>query len=204
MRDRRSIFSAQTAGGSLRAFTLVEMIVVIVILGVLAGVTTVRMSNTLPRRGGVAVSRVQSVLDSLAHRHVSSQSPAALEYDASLSELWLERFDFADDLGSVPGTLPPRGAWRRDLLCPVIHFERDVFLRAAYVNGQQERGSFRVEIAPDAIRPSIEIEIQYGDVVEVVSLLPSEMRSMTLSDESRMLRLSPEDLHATGSGDEKW
>ncbi len=204
MRDRRSNFAPSTAARRRRAFTLVEMIVVIVILGVLAGVTTIRMSNTLPRRGRVAVNRVQNVLDALAHRHVASQAPAALVYEAEASELWLERFDFADDLGSSPGTQPRRGAWRRDLLCPVARFERDVFLRAAYVNGQQERGSFRVEIGPDTIRPSIEIEIQFGDTVEVVSLLPSEMRSMTLSDEGRMLRLSPEDLHATGSGDEKW
>lgn len=200
----RSIFSNAGAARSVRAFTLVEMIVVIVILGVLAGVTTIRMTNTIGRRGGVAVSRVQNILDALAHRHVASQAPVALVYDASRGELRLDRYEFTSRLGETPSTQREQGRWQRDILAPVVSFERDVFLRAAYLDGRVERGSFRVEASPQSIRPTIEIEIQFGQTVETVSLLPSEMRSMTLSQETDYLRLSPEDLHSTGSGDERW
>lgn len=200
----RSIFTNAKAARSVRAFTLVEMIVVIVILGVLAGVTTIRMTNTIGRRGAVAVSRVQNILDALAHRHVASQAPVALVFDAGRSELWLERYEFTTRLGEAPSNLPTQGRWQRDILAPVVAFERDVFLRAAYLDGRIERGSFRVEASPQSIRPTIEIEVQFGQTVETVSLLPSEMRSMTLAKETDYLRLSPEDLHSTGSGDERW
>lgn len=186
------------------AFTLVEMIVVIVILSILAGVTTVRMTNTLPRRGKVTVQRVQNVLDTLAHRQVASQALAALVYDANAGELWVERLDSALPLGENPTTRPVEGQWRRDTLVPSVRFDRDIRLDAAQFDGQVERGSFRVEVAPNRVRPSIEIDIAFGNTLETVSLLPSEMRSMSLSEAATKVRLSPEDLNAEGAGDERW
>lgn len=186
------------------AFTLIEMIVVMVILTVLAGVTTVRMGNTLPRRGKVTVQRVQNVLNALAHRQVASQAPEALVYDAGRGELWVERYDFADQMGKTPTTRSLEGQWRRDLLTPPVQFDKDIHLSSAMFDGQPERGSFRLEVTPDMLRPTIEIDIAYGNAVDTVSLLPSEMRSINLSEGSSQVRLSPEDLNAQGAGDERW
>jgi len=186
------------------AFTLIEMIVVVVILTILAGVTTVRMGNTLPRRGKVTVQRVQNVLNTLAHRQVASQAPVALVYDARTAELWVERFDFADQMGETPTTRSLEGRWRRDLLTSSVQFDKDIRLSAAMFDGQLEQGSFRLEVAPDMLRPTIEINIAYRSTVDIVSLLPSEMRSIDLSEASAQARLSPEDLNAQGAGDERW
>ncbi len=186
------------------AFTLIEMIVVMVVLTVLAGVTTVRMGNTLPRRGKVVVQRVQNVLDTLAHRQVASQAPEALVYDAGIGELWVERFDFAGRMGERPTTRSLEGQWRRDVLAPPVRFDKDIRLSAAMFDGQVERGSFRLEVTPDTLRPTIEIDIAYGTAVDTVSLLPSEMRSINLAEGSSKVRLSPEDLNAIGAGDERW
>ena len=71
-------------------------------------------------------------------------------------------------------------------------------------DGQVERGSFRLEVTPDTLRPTIEIDIAYGTAVDTVSLLPSEMRSINLAEGSSKVRLSPEDLNAIGAGDERW
>ena len=186
------------------AFTLIEMIVVMVILTILAGVTTVRMGNTLPRRGKVVAQRVQNVLNTLAHRQVASQAPEALVYDAATAELWVERYDFAAQMGQTPTTRSLEGQWRRDLLSPPVRFEKDIHLSAAMFDGQIERGSFRLEVTPDTLRPTIEIEITYGNAVDTVSLLPSEMRAINLAEGSSRVRLSPEDLNAVGAGDERW
>lgn len=187
-----------------RGFTLVELIVVIVILSVLAGVTTVRMGNTVGRRGRVVAQRVQAVLDALAHRQLSSQAPAALVYDANTAQLWVERLDSSADMGSTPSTRLSEGRWVRDLVAPLVQFERDISLSGAFFDGQLERGSFRLEIAPNAVRPLIEIEVAFGNTAETISLLPSEMRSMSLSEAAYRVRLSPEDLNAEGAGEEKW
>lgn len=186
------------------AFTLIEMIVVVVILTILAGVTTVRMGNTLPRRGKVTVQRVQNVLNVLAHRQVASQAPEALVYDAGKAELWVERFHFADQMGETPTTRSLEGQWRRDLLTPPVQFDKDIRLSSATFDGQIEQGSFRLEVTPDALRPTIEIDIAYGAAVDTISLLPTEMRAINLSDASSQARLSPEDLNALGAGDERW
>lgn len=202
--NRTATISNQPAAQRRGGFTLVEMIVVIVILSVLAGVTTVRMTNTLPRRGRVMVQRVQNVLDTLAHRQVASQAPVALVYDSGLNQMWVERLESTIAMGLTPDTRPAEGQWKRDNLTPPVTFERDITLEAALFDGQLERGSFRVEVAPNRMRPNIELDIAFGDTVETVTLLPSEMRSMTLSEEATRLRLTPEDLNAQGAGDERW
>ncbi len=69
------------------AFTLVELTVVIVILGVIAGLVGPRMVRRDSRQADQTVGRVASLLDSAARRVAMSSDPVQIEFDDEAREI---------------------------------------------------------------------------------------------------------------------
>jgi prepilin-type N-terminal cleavage/methylation domain-containing protein len=186
---------------SSRAFTLIEMIVVTIMVAIFATVTTLRMSNLTPRRAAVTVRQVSNVLDALAHRQIVSNSAVALEYDDSAQRLWIEHLVDNEDFDS--GTSREIRQWTRDIMAPVVQFDNVIVLEGSWFDGARSAGSFRVEIPPGQHRPLIELDVAWPGGVDTVTLLPDEHRTIRTSGQND-LRPRPEDLDEQGADDESW
>jgi prepilin-type N-terminal cleavage/methylation domain-containing protein len=139
-------------------FTLVELIVVIIILGVMAGMIVPRTLNVGARQTDVEARSAQQLLTVAAERDTLSVEPQAIEYDEASNELrllvrragtavTLSRNDSAD-------------AWRPDpLLLPVVFTSSR--LTQAWADGRPlPRNQWRVVFSPSQPRPSIVLQIE--------------------------------------------
>ena len=71
------------------AFTLLEIIVVIIIIGVLSAMIVPRLSGNQQREVKLTVERVNDVVLMFAHRVSTSNQAAALRYDPQNSQFEL-------------------------------------------------------------------------------------------------------------------
>src|SRR5215510_3248159 len=69
------------------AFTLIEMIVVIIIVGVLAGVLLPQALSNTGRRAETEAQNVQRLISIAAERESLSPEPVAVEYDETSATL---------------------------------------------------------------------------------------------------------------------
>lgn len=117
------------------AFTLVELVVVIVILAILAGVIVPRMLSWDSRRVDETVHATADLLSSAARRSAFSTQPLAIEFDSDQARLKLsvrkpedpESFEFT------------KGVWEEDPLTPSVRLEDLKVVRA--VAGAKDLGS---------------------------------------------------------------
>jgi prepilin-type N-terminal cleavage/methylation domain-containing protein len=151
--------SRKMAAGSrvLRAagagFSLVEVIVVIVIIGVIAGLVLPRLTGTAARRAGVDAQAVADLLTSAAQRALVSRQPLVLTYEPAADTLTLQTVSLTegDEGASVGGTL-----WKRaPLTNPVVLAGIDII--AVQADGQRfdPSGQFRIAFSPAQSRPSV-------------------------------------------------
>jgi len=183
-------------------FTMIEAIVSLLIVGILAGLISVRMSNTLDRRADHVAARVEAVLETLAHRMSIGQHAAALVMvmdDDEGASLYLEMLisDPEED-----GVL----LWERDLMAPVVVFDDQVSLDSVTFNSESVSGDLRIVISPNEDRPAIVIGIVYGETVDYVELLPHDLRAHRWSDDDygEYDRVMPVDLDALGESEVPW
>ena len=190
---------------STTGFTLIEVMLVVVILGILSGMVAFRMTGDLRRRRDLAALKIESLLETLAHRHQLSQDRMALSYDPSDQGLQLDRFylNADEDVDSDP-------VWRRDVLAQrVVISDDEIAILAIRFDGRTlPLNSFaRWEIPVDEARPTVEIELAWGEEeVDLIQLLPHELRPMRdgLGLEQAIAPLEPVDLDAIGKDDESW
>jgi prepilin-type N-terminal cleavage/methylation domain-containing protein len=97
------------------AFTLIEIMVVVVIIAVLAGTVIPRLGNVALRNAENEANAAKALLTSIAQRDAMSSQAYALAYDPETSRLGLlslvdsgaadRRADWAPTLGQIPVTL---------------------------------------------------------------------------------------------------
>lgn len=104
----------------LPAFTLIEVIVVIVMLAVLAGIVLPRMAGSDSRLADAQAQRVASVLSIVGWRGAVAPEPMELEFDPVSDSIRLLVNRAAPGQGDDPAT-PPVRAWRVDpIVAPVV------------------------------------------------------------------------------------
>jgi prepilin-type N-terminal cleavage/methylation domain-containing protein len=141
-------------------FTLVELIVVIIILAVMAGVIVPRTLNVGSRQADVEARAAQQLLTLAAERDTLSVEPQAIEYDDASGELRL----LVRRAGTVTtlGRNDSADAWRPDpLLLPVVFTSSR--LAQAWADGRPLPGSqWRVVFSPSQPRPSLTLQVEHS------------------------------------------
>jgi len=201
--DSSSRFRDRPQPGERLGFTLIEVMVAVIVLGILSGMIAMRMTGDIRRRRDLAAVRIESLLETLAFRTQVSQDRIALSWDADGRTLRLERL-YRDDDDEEEAT------WQRDLLAQDVYFDDpEIQISGIRLDGESinMRGFVRVEMPIDAARPEIEIDLQWGDDTDLIQLLPFEGRpvryGMGLIGPGPA-GMTPIDLDDEGRGQESW
>ena len=144
-----------------QGFTMVEAIVVIVLLGVVAGLAAPRLMSGDARRADTAVESVAGVLGVVAQRESLGTVRMALAYDAERRSLRLERLAMpTDDEGRIEAiTRRDTGEWTSDPLAPQIELG-PVRVQQVIVDGEAlDDDTWRLEFVPGEARPLIEMDL---------------------------------------------
>lgn len=134
-----------------RAFTLIEVIVVIILLGVAAAVVIPRAFSGSAKRAEQTARSVAGMLTAIAQRDATAFEPMLLVYS---------REDATLEVRVMRGDAEGRDrAWKPDLFIEPVGFGEGV-LRSASVDGQPlDEREWRIELPVNTPRPGIVLEI---------------------------------------------
>jgi prepilin-type N-terminal cleavage/methylation domain-containing protein len=187
------------------AFTLIELIVVVVILAVVAGAVVPRFSSGAWRRAETTAVALREAVSTAATRAALYTQPAAIVVDSK------ERT--AQVLSFVPGAgrdWDRPGSFIADPLSPKVELD-DVEILRATIDGVPVRAEqFRVDFRPGARPPSISIVVAQtgGTRAWRIDLESGSMRtSLTPSERADAARdpgASTVDLDGLGREEEPW
>lgn len=190
-------------------FTMVELIVSIVVIGVLAAVVTPRLLITDERRARTEARDVAAMLSLIAQRTEMGGHHMALTYERERGALRLEALRTRGERTNFRERAARE--WGRDLLAPDVVLEI-VRIEEARFDGRpaDDRDEWRAEFAPSVPRPHVELVLSVGDTRAarwVVELLPYSMESRLLDAQSMAAReggLRAVDLDAMGMSEVAW
>lgn len=189
-----------------RAFTLVELVVVILILAILAGITIPRIATWRGRTAKTAAESVAEVLNAAARRDTLTSQPVAVEYDPDARELRVMVPGGDDGKEFVPDRLSPVA----DLSgVRIVAASRD----GAALADEKSADRWRVDFPQATRRPRLEISIAElnGDDQWTIALSSNSVRAYAWAgDGSRKTATGtaaleePIDLDATGKEKDAW
>lgn len=202
-----------------RAFTLIEIIVVLVILGVMAGLILPHALGNNGRRVEAEARAAQHLLSMAAERDTLSLEPQAIEYDDTASQLRLLVRRTGAAFGAPARPAEPE-QWRPDPMSLPVVFTTGRLAQAWSDGRPLPRSRWRVIFSQDQARPSLALQIEPRDSADdsggnspraawQVSLSP-EASSATRTPVEGGGGLAPSagsrsiDLDATGRGDKPW
>lgn len=142
-----------TTRRTFRAFTLLEMLVVLMILAIAAGVAIPRLSDADARRARSTVDRIAALLSVVAQRQALAAEPILIEHNAEENTL---RFLVQRQAGwDTTIAKNPEDRWRTDPLVPAVKLG-DLAITAATFDGYRfDDQTFRYAFAPSSTRPTI-------------------------------------------------
>jgi prepilin-type N-terminal cleavage/methylation domain-containing protein len=193
-----------------RAFTMVEIIVVIVLISVLAGLVLPRLFNAADKQVGQEARACGLLLSALAQRDATSNEPLALDFNGQTQQLTLMVL-MAKNEGDTPTWQPAPLSERVSLgvsrITQVTTDSRPV--PGATADGT---GSWRIEVPATDARPPItlvltregsdkgpafQVDLATGEVTARLRELPSP--GATLSSDAQS-----QDLDRQGSREVAW
>jgi prepilin-type N-terminal cleavage/methylation domain-containing protein len=183
------------------AFTLIELITVIVILAVVSGLLLPRLVNWDERRAEAGVQRVADVLSAAARRHQSSTQRLAVGFDRESGSLRI----LILRLGAPASFDPGDAAWVDDPLTLSAELEGlDVVEASADSKALDARG-FRIELPPAEPRPAIALTLATPGArgVWTVHLPPVAERATVTAGRAGAIE-ERIDLDRAGLRDEAW
>lgn len=192
-----------------RAFTLIELVVAVLVLGVIAAVIAPRLLDAGSRRAQENAREVVHLISVAARRDALGGRRQALEYDSAASTLSLLVLAAPAPDGRTPG------GWRADPLAPTVKLEGVRLREAAFDGRRQDPRGWRMEFPETGPRPELELVLEPAAPQKIktawtIDLLPSA--SAAWMDDGASPRgqaaahagLRSIDLDASGKGQQAW
>lgn len=178
-----------------RAFTLLELVVVMILLGITAGLIAPRLGSLAPRRAEAAARDARTLLSVLGHRDSVPGPALALRFDAASSTLAVDRLD------------PQAKDWRPDPLVPPAS-TAGLRLTQALADGVPlDTASFRLELPRHTPRPTLELTFESDGTPATTHRIlwhSSSAEAQLAAQASLDPFPSPIDLDAAGLGEVAW
>nr|MBC8523039.1 type II secretion system protein [PVC group bacterium] len=148
-------------------FTLLEMIVVVIVLGILASMTIPRLTGSRGREYELKVEQAADLMVMFAHRLSTSTKATGLQYDGSKRRLFLLTLVTDDD--------NDESYWIDDPLSPPVTFpgwmEEDSV--AIFTDGDfTDTTQWPLKTIPGATRPIIEIPVNWEERTYLIMSAP--------------------------------
>jgi prepilin-type N-terminal cleavage/methylation domain-containing protein len=182
-----------------RAFTMLEMLVVIVILGLIAAVVAPRVMRSQDREAEAAVSRLADLFSAAARRDEFGSQAIALSIDKERSrvELWSRTSESGG-----------RSKWKADPLTPAV--DVSALEITGVTSGLRELNpdEWWFEFPQTSLRPSLTVTARSLRSTKTWTLeLPAGASQATLAEASNLRardQIGVIDLDATGKEDVAW
>lgn len=191
---------ARTVLTASRAFTLIELIIVVVILAIMAAAVVPKFMGTARQEANVAVDKVGELMRLFAYRQALSSQQVGLWRDGENGSMHLIVMDTdPEDETSEP-------EWRPDRFASAVSLPSGMDVQEVRVNDQrQPPDEWLVASVPGGARPKIEIRIA-GNGVDATLILPAGSPSVVRVDEGQLAPFvrTPIDLDRAGLDQEAW
>jgi prepilin-type N-terminal cleavage/methylation domain-containing protein len=180
-----------------KAFTLLEIIIVIIMIGIMSAMVLPRLTGNRSREFTLTAERVADVVLMYAHRNATSNQPSALQYNMKTKELAL--LIKVEDEGER--------YWEYDPLAKPIYLPSwldgeslSIFADGDYIDTSQ----WPLTSSPGEARPLIELTLDWENRSSAISLAPHAVGPKLWLDGMGTEPLMPIDLDAEGRGQEEW
>lgn len=144
-------------------FTLVELIVVIVLLSVVAGLAAPRLLSTGARRAEANMREVADLLGVAARRDASSGGQASetqrLVFDAEKRTLALQ---VRRARTNARGEMEDAGVWRPDPLASAVNLEHVRIARGVIDGVAADDRGWTLDFVPGQVRATVELVVESG------------------------------------------
>lgn len=183
-----------------RAFTLIEVLVVVVLIALAAAVTLPRLTGNEGRAARLAVENVADLLTVFAHRESMGHSDIAVGYDPESRAVMLLRL-VGDPLSSDN---PPN--WVIDRFEPPVHLPESIVIAEVREDGMAvDRGDWFIPALPGQGRPAIELVLVTEEFTATIALPAHGVAARILwpGDSAASIR-GAIDLDAAGRDQEVW
>ena len=180
-----------------KGFTLIEMIVVVIVIGIMTAAIIPRLSGNRDREFNLLVDQVADVVLMFAHRSASSNQPSGLRYDPEL-----HRFELLSKFKEDEVYF-----WDIDPLAVPIRFpdwleenKIEIFIDGDHADTSQ----WPITVTPGETRPLIEVALGWDKRYALISLASHSIGPSIWLDGDGVEPLMPIDLDAQGRGREEW
>jgi prepilin-type N-terminal cleavage/methylation domain-containing protein len=186
-----------------RAFTLIELVVVLIILGIVSGIIAPRLLSGSSRAAEADVRKVAELVSAAGRRDTMTSQQIAIDYDGTEFSLLVLRMPSAID--AARGVLPQ---WTRDQLSMPVQLQ-DAVLNSVLIDGAElDPSRFRIEFLQRGQRPGVAMLFGQvrGAATWTVSLPAGTFRAQVFGGEDRDagLDVTSIDLDLAGKGEEPW
>jgi prepilin-type N-terminal cleavage/methylation domain-containing protein len=187
-------------------FTIIEVIVVVVILGVLAAVAVPRLMAIRGSEAQAAAERIADLLSIAARRDTLTSQRLAVEFDGDAGELRLLTMSSPPDQAAAPSLQ----VWRVDRLAPVARLGDALLHEATAGSTTLDPRRWRVEFPQHTIRPALGLVVSDGEELAFRRIdLPSYGTRAVVTPGRTLSAGALEgagfvDLDAIGQGDAAW
>ena len=201
LRSRHSVNRPFVVGRSeptRRGFSLVEVIIVIVILSLFAGLIIPRVAGISRGTDQLTVMQAADLLAAFAYRDSIASGKTAMEFDGDRRALMLMAY-VPEAIGTESDT------WTVDTLAPIVFLPEGIELSAFRDGALLADSGWWIESSSDGTRPKVEFELEGKELDSSITLPPWSQSPYTTDRMKNAFSrvVLPEEIDLDSSGQER-